>query len=237
MATWLIKDAMDDAARECSITPPASWLSATGSNELQFRTFLKDTARELLQRHAWGAVSTDTSFTGAASSFTLPDDFLRVHPDENAVFETAPNRRIVKPIPVRGDWTEITEWNWTGAQRYYRLRGGTIDFLAALPASGVVKMAYLKTKWLQSSGGTAKALWDDIADVSLIPGHLLQLGVTWRWRRHKGIVYADRRAEFESEFARAAGDDGPRRKVDFSGDNGTFRNPFDMPVPDFIPSA
>lgn len=237
MPTWLVRDAVDDAARNCSITPPANWITATDATAVQFRTFLKDTVRELLQRHDWAAVTTTTAFTGAGGSFALPSDFLRVSSADNSVYETSPNRRAVLPIPDRGDWTETETWNWTGAQRYFRLQSSTIEFLAALPDSAEVKMAYVQTTWITETGDTRSAVWDDANDASRIPGHLLQLGLIWRWRRHKGLVYADRKAEYESELARAIGDDGPRRKVEFTGPSGEIRHPMRVPVPDFIPSS
>ena len=235
--TWLVKDIMDDTARECSITPPSSWLSDTGTTFVQFRNFLKSSVRELLQRHDWAAISTDTTFTGAGSSFDLPSDFLRLCEDENAVYETSPMRRRVMPIPVRGSWTETQEWNWTGVQRYYRLQGSTIEFLDTLPADAEIKMAYVQDTWLVDVDDARSNTWDGIGDVSLIPGHLIQLNLVWRWRRHKGMTYADRKAEFESEFARAVGDDGPTRRVEFTGRKPDERRPWQLPVPDFIPSS
>lgn len=237
MPTWVVKDYVDDAARECSITPPANWLTATDTSSLQFRTFLKDVTRELLQRHDWAACTTTETFSGAGGSFALPDDFLRVCGDDNSMYETSPNRRRVLPMPDRGNWTETEEWNWTGVQRYFRLQGSTIEFLSALPAGAEVQMAYVQTTWITESGGTRSATWDAVTDESRIPGHLLQLGLIWRWRRNKGLVYADRKAEYESELARAIGDDGPRRKVDTTGPSIEVRHPMRVPIIDFIPSS
>lgn len=237
MPTWVIKDYMDEAARECSVTPPGDWITATGTTEMQFKSFLKDVVRELLNRHDWAALTTTTSFTGAGSSFSLPSDFWRVCEADNSLYETTPNRRVVLPMANRGDWTETEEWNWTGVQRYFRLQGSTVEFLSALPATGVVKMAYVQDTWILESGSARSKTWDAVADASLIPGYLLQLGAIWRWRRHKGLAYADRKSEYESELARAIGDDGPRRLVDFTGPPNGTQHPMRVPVPDFIPAS
>lgn len=237
MATaWLVKDILDEAARDCSITP-TDWLADTGATALLFRNLLKDAVRGLLSRHDWASISTDTTFTGAGSSFSLPSDFLRVCEDENAVYETSPMRRRVIPMPTRGTWTETTEWGWTGTQRYYRLQGSTIEFLASLPAAGTVKMAYVQDTWITENGGGRSSTFDALTDNSRIPGNVLRLDLVWRWRRHKGFVYTDRKAEFESEFARTVGDDGPTRRVDFTGRNPDDRRPWQVPVPDYIPSS
>jgi hypothetical protein len=238
MTGWVVKDYVDAAARECSITPPANWITATTSTEMQFKQFLADVARELLQRHEWAACAADTTFTGGGSVYSLPVDYFRVFDDGDAVYEISPMRRPVKPMPNRGDWTVTKTWNWTGSQRYYRLLGSSIEFQATLPVGASVKMAYLKNTWAVSSDGvTPRSVWSNVADISYIPAYLLQLGIIWRWRRSKGLVYADRRSEFESELARCVGDDGNRRKVDFSGPSTDTGNPMRVPVPDFIPSS
>lgn len=237
MPTWVIKDHMDEAARECSITPPSNWLTSAEVTHLQFRSILKDVVRDMLARHDWAPVTTDTTFTGAGASFSLPNDFLRVIADDNAVYETSPTRRRVLPMANRGDWTETKKWNFTGVQRYFRLQSTTIEFLSALPAGGSVDMAYVQKTWIITNASARASVWGAIDDNSLLPGWLLQLGVVWRWRRHKGLIYADRRAEFESEFARACGDDGPRRVVDFTGPSAGALGPMRAPVPDFIPPA
>ena len=238
MATsWLVTDILIDAARDCSITPPSNWLTDTGATAVQFRTFLRDAVRECQRRHDFAAISTDTTFTGAGSSFDLPSDFLRLCEDENAVYETSPMRRRVFPLSVRGKWTETDTWNWTGSVRYFRLQGSTIEFLAELPADATVTMAYVQDTWILQDGGTRSNEFAATTDESLIPGHLLQLNLIWRWRRHKGMTYVDRKAEFESEFARACGDDGPARKIDFTGPPQDERMPMRVPVPDYIPSS
>jgi hypothetical protein len=238
MPTWAIKDYMDAAGRECSLTPPDDWLASTATADLQFVQLLKDVTRELLRRHAWAGVTTDTTFTGAGSVFSLPTDYFRVLDDEEAVYETSPIRRAVKPMPDRGTWTKTTAWNWTAYQRYYRMTGSNIEFLAAIPTGGTVVMDYVKNTWCTKSDGTTPyTVYTNKADLSLIPGDLLQLGMIWRWRRAKGLVYADRRAEFESELARAVGDDTPRRKIDFTYQRSLVSNPMVVPVPDYIPPS
>lgn len=238
MATWIIKDYVDRAARECSITPPASWLSSTDPTHVQFKDFLADTVREMLNRHDWEALTSDETFTGSGSaSFSLPADFFRVCAEDNAVYETSPMRRRVLPMPVHGDWTETETWNFTGVQRYFRLKGSTIEFLSTLPVGAVVKMAYIQDTWALGASAERLNVWTNTSDTSLIPGYLLQLGLIWRWRRNKGLVYADRKAEFESEFARACGDDGPSRKVNFTGPPHGEQHPMRVPIIDFIPPS
>ena len=237
--TWTITTYMNYAARECSIAPPSAWLSSTSSNELLLRAFLDDTIRDLIRRHDWNQLTDDQTVTGTgATAYALATDFLRLARGDNAVYENSPSQRPCTAIHRNGDWTELIERNWAGAQRFYRLAGSNIEFFQALPAAAEVTVAYVSKNWRVDSGGNNPLdTWTAEADLSLLPGHLLQLGVIWRFRRHKGLQYLDRKVEFEAELARAIADDRPIGSVTTDATRETPRSPFDIPVPDFIPAS
>lgn len=237
--TWSIHDAMDDAAIECSIPRPSSWVSATGTNEVTLTQFLKRTADELIRRNDWSQLLGTQTISGTGdASYDLESDYLRLAGGDNAVYENAPNDRPCIPVYRPGDWVELQERNWAGVQRFYFLSGSGIGFFQALPSGGTVTLSYVKKHWLTASDGTTPSNeWTVDSQVSLLPGHLLTLGVIWRFRRHKGLQYADRQVEYEAELARAIADDRPVMKVAFDGSRNTPRNPFEIPVPDYIPPA
>jgi hypothetical protein len=234
--TWPIAEAMNTAAIECAVPTPAAWVTATGTNEKIMRAMLADTVRELVRRNDWKQVTDSQQYSGTGGeTYTLPADFLRLASGDNAVYENTPNRRPCVPIDRDGDWTEIKQLNFAGVQRYYRLNGSDIDFFRPLPTGGTVTLAYVSKNWKQDVTATRGDAWTAETDQSLIPGYLLQLGVIWRFRRHKGLQYLDRKVEFETELARAIADDRPTGRVAFDGDRNLPRRPFEIPVPDFIP--
>lgn len=235
--TWPIADAMNAAALECAVPLPAGWVNATTANERMMRAFLSDTVRELTSRYDWKQLSGSQTITGTgAESYVLNNDFLRLASGDNNVYENSPNRRPCVPIAQDGDWTEIKQMGWAGIQRFYRLNNGNIDFYRPLSAGNIVTVAYVSENWKQDKvGNTPGSAWTAETDVSLLPGYLLQLGVIWRFRRNKGLQYADRKVEYETELARAISDDRPIGRVSFDANRSTLRNPFQIPVPDFIP--
>lgn len=237
--TWPIADFMNVAAIECSIPRPASWVSATSTNETVMKTFLLNTAREIIRRNDWKQITSSPDLVGSgAETFSLPADFLRLANGDNSVYEDSPNERPCVAIYRDGDWAELKSRNWAGVQRYFRLRGSEIDFFKPVPTGGIVTLSYVSKNWVTKSDGTTpKEIWNIEDDVSLLPGHILQLGVIWRFRRHKGLQYLDRKVEYEAELARAISDDRPIVKVGFDGNRSIPRNPFEIPVPDFIPPA
>jgi hypothetical protein len=245
MAT--LKDVMDSAARECSITPASDWVSTTSERYIELKGHMYKTARELIERIDWpsplGAVATITgpgTVTSNYSTHTLPAAFSRLQRDDYAVYETTNTRRRCVPVSLAGEWTHLDEVGSAGAYRYYRTAGDeeagfTIDFFRALSASEEVKVHYVSKNWILTSGnGTDE--WANAADTILLPRELVELGVIWRFRRRSGLAYLDVYGEYEQRLSRLANDAKVRRSINFGGDNEPA-HPMRVPVPDFIPSA
>ena len=152
--SWLISDYMDSAARECSITPPANWISATDTNSILIKTFLKNVINEALQKYDFNQLNRDDVITGTgATTYPLPVDYLRLADDPNAVFEKSPNEGVVTPVAKNSYWTALLEDGASGADRYYRLQGSNIQFFSALPTDGEVSVSYLSKNWKVASDG------------------------------------------------------------------------------------
>lgn len=238
-----IASAMDRAARECSIAPPSAWIGATQLTYQELRDdFLLEVVDELLDRIDWpspiGKVQTITG--DGSEEYSLNSDFKRLARDPWAVFETTTTRRAGIPITSDGDWNYLKEIGTAASNRYYRLEGyygaRTIDFYQAPESSDEIKISYVSDLWMATSGGTVGNAWTDEGDILLLPRRLLELGVITRFRRRKGMPYADWLAEYETRVSRYANDRRQLRKFD-AGDKGEERGPFDLVVPDFIPSS
>lgn len=249
MAT--VKQAMDRAARECSVTPPDDWISTTGATYTELLDFLDETVEELLDRIDWpspiGATSEITgpgtvSSSGNYSTHSLPAAMKRIKRDDWAVWEATNTRRMGVPISTDGQWQYLDTVGSAGAWRYYRTAGDedagfTIDFFRALTSSETMNVNYVSKNWLRlASDSSASDTWADAADTLLLPRRLIELGVVWRFRQRKGLGYQDKYAEYEIRLSRAANDYRKVRKVTFGG-GGDGLHPMRVPVPDFIPSS
>lgn len=240
MAT--IADMMDEAADECSVSPPSSWVAATTLTYRDLKRFLSKTVNELLERVDWpDPIGLDTTITGTGvETYNLPSDFKRLTRDDYAVYETTTTRRPCIPVPTNGQWTILQQQGSAGGDRYYRTAGSeeagyTISFFQT-PATGAsIVCSYVSKNWL-TIGGVAGHEWTDNDALLLLPKDLVQMGVEWRFRRRKGLPFVDRLNEYEANLARLANDARGIRKVDMTGAS-RMRSPFDIPVPDYIPPA
>ena len=154
-----------------------------------------ESGEELARRVDWGVLRATTTLTGtgADATFALPAAFARISPGGAVRFGTA----IVRPL-TRAEWNGLVPI--VGTPRYFLLEGSNITLWPFMANAATATVSYQSKNWA-SAGETFMA--DD--NTSLIEEDLLLKGLIVRWRRQKGMDYADNEAEYEAalqQFAR-----------------------------------
>lgn len=237
----LISDALDTVARETSVTPPASWVSATDAEHVEIRDdFLRQAVADILDRvDLPDPVGAQYTITGDGSEeYSLPADFLRLKRDDWSVYETGLLYPLV-PVPSEGEYEYIKDRGLAGAERYFTLGGyegaRTIKIYREPTASVSILVSYQSRNWMATDGGAAGYAFTSGDDVLLLPRELIEVGCVYRWRRRRGLEYTDVYAEYEAKMSRLSVSSKARRRVSFGEQ--PARKPWDVPVPDFIPSS
>lgn len=238
----LVVDILARAARQCSVEQPPSWVTATEAEHVELRDdFLMEAVADILDRADLPSpIGKQTTITGDGSeTYALPTDFRRLARDDLAVYETTTSRGMCYPVQTDGEWTHLKEIGSSGADRFYRLSGyednWSISFYS-LPTSGIsIAVSYVSNLWMASGAGTAGDAFTAPEDVALVPRRLLEAGIVWRARQRKGLPYEDKRFEYEAILARHNIDSRGRKGISFG--KRPRRQPWDVPVPDFIPGA
>ena len=146
---------------------------------------------ELARRVDWGATAENTLLVGdgTAFQFTLPLGFERMQ-RANAVVSGAD---VVRPL-TRVEWNTLVDVE--GAPRYFLLENRVLQLWPYLASGQTVTVNYQKKQWVDNAEGyTADG---QIADLS---EDLLTKALIVRWRRQKGMDYADFEAEYEAALA------------------------------------
>ncbi len=236
----LVVDILARAARQCSVLPPGNWLTATAQTSVEFLDFLSETIDDIQERvDLTGPMSKTITITGdGGEEYALPADFKRLHRSRFAVYEKQRTRRECIPVTSDGDWEYMKELGVAGVNRYYRQRGYdgafVLDFYRP-PETGIeISVSYVSTAWL-TNGGTEKSNFTDSGDVCYLPRRLIEAGIVFRFRERKGLEFTDKQAEYEALLARMSNDTRGRRAINFGPV--PQRNPWDVPVPDFIPES
>lgn len=148
-----------------------------------------ETGAELARRVQWGDLTRTEALTGPGP---MPDDFDRLV-DGVCVMGAG----IVRPL-TRAEWTGLPTVP-SGEPRYFLLENDAIS----LWPEGPVSVTYQSRNW--TSAGMHVFTADNQSPV--FDEDLFLKGVISRWRRFKGMPYADFEADYEAALAQYAAQD------------------------------
>lgn len=200
---------VQDAAGLLSLTRPSSVI---GSNDLTTRQIfaIAIQACQSLNRKWWQVMMREQTFVtiaDTAQTNALPDDFDRFVPD--SFFNRTQKRQIVGPVSPQ-DWQRIQSNGPTSNIVIgFRQRDGSFLLTPAPAAGETIAFEYISTKWARSADlATAKTRWDVDTDTSYFNEWLITLDIVWRWRKTKGLPYAEDHDTWKSYRDTLLGNDG-----------------------------
>lgn len=243
-----ITEALDRIARQCSVKPPSSWVSATREDHKEVRDdFFDETIDDILDRldlplpiGAQVVISTLANALNSDGSrtFTLPSTFRRIHRGEWAVYDADQDRPCV-PIESDGLFTFVADTGTAGVVHFYKIEGydenHTITFYSDPGTTSNITLSYSTFYWMKDSGGTSGKMFTDEDDILLLPRRIVESGTVWRFRERKGLPYLDKYNEYEALLSRLSNDSRTRRKIDMGTPDKTVR--WQDMIPAFIPSS
>lgn len=233
-----IVDVLNRAARQCSIQPPSSWITATATEYMEIRDdFLRDTVNDLADRLDWPSpIAAETTITGTgAETYALPANFKRLQRHPLSIYDDQLDQGAV-PVATDGEWTALKDLGATGATRYYRLAGYDGNFTISFYSepTTTIQIAYITDNWMATEGGTVGKIFSAATDVMLFPDRLVEAGIVWRWRERRGLPFADKMSEYEALLSRHMNDIRGIRVVKF-GQHKPVR--WQDRIPAFIPAS
>lgn len=198
-------------ARDVGLAQPTVVVGSTDDTNrgmVEMKQCLDFVGEELSRRVDWSALRSEATLTGTGAAFEhpLPASYLRMMAG-NAV------KLAVSFAPVRGGLSAEEFKSLppvVGTPRFYFIGGvrgaKTISFWPFLAN------AFAATALVQSENWVASATsYQADTDVALVPSPLMVKGGIARWRRQKGMDFADYNAEYEASLANYAEfDDGAR---------------------------
>lgn len=236
----LVTDALTRVARQCSVSAPSSWLTATADEHAEIRDdFLLETIDDILERvDLPSPIGSQTTITGTgAETYSLPANFKRLYRDNLAVFDKFLDRPVC-PVTTDGEWTYIKELGASIDAKYYRVTGyegnWSISFYGLPSSSVTIEVHYVTKNWL-TNGGTAAGDFTDPDDTLLLPRRLVESGIVWRWRERRGLPFQAKYMEYETLLSRLSNDTRGRRAVNFGGNREPIR--WQDHIPSIIPGA
>lgn len=157
--------------------------------------FANETGEELARRVDWGQIRKTITLTGDGTNLahSMPADFSRLTRGMAILAGTSPVRPLTQQEFARLSPSE-------GQPRYFNLEGKVVRLWPYLAIAATSAAQYQSTAWC--SNGTNSFSAD--TDTSLIDEWIFAKALIVRWRRQKGMPYADEEAEFEAALADVA---------------------------------
>jgi hypothetical protein len=197
--------ALQDAAEAVSLPRPAQIIGATSESERLLWMVAKREALALARRHDWPELTSEHSWTAAATetqSGGKPSDYDRMI--TNSFFNRTSDKRVVGPIKP-ADWQQLRA---TAAAPLltdlFRWRGGSLLMWPTPRAGDTLAYEYVSRNLVVATDGTTyRPVWTVDTDSLRIDEELLTLGVVWRWKQQKGLAFDDDMALYESRLESA----------------------------------
>ena len=213
---------IQSVATELNINSPSAVIGNTNKQIIQLLRLANNEGKQLASRYRWQALKSESTFTSVATesqgamTTVAGADFGWIAND--TVWNRTSNRPMYPVDDVQ--WQQMKSSNITGPYEYFRIRGGNFIVIPVMTAGQTVAFEWISKNWCQSSGGTAQSAWAADTDTGKLDEDIMSSGVLWRWKKAKGLDYAEDFQTYERLVADASTRDGAKKRVYMGGGNG-----------------
>lgn len=206
------------ATDELSLPRPTVVVGNTSDQNV--KTLLALANREgkaLAKRYNWSDLVTEATHTTLAQEnqgvmTTIAPGFRFI------INQTIWNRSYQRSIPGSlspQQWQAEKSSEINGPYQEYRIRGGDLLLIPAPAAGQTVAFEYQSKNWCQNAAGsTTYSAWNADDDTGILDEDLMTLGLVWRFKRAKGLDYAEEFSEYERQVNDSMARDGGKPVLD-----------------------
>lgn len=216
----------------CLRTGIPSPLTAVGSQDpqiLQIVALLNEEFEEVSTRYTWQALRKEFSFVTIATSDQGDLDTLLGFPvnfiENDVMWNTDTRLPIFGPVGVQR-WEQYRALPITGTLIQYRIQGGRLLFypLDVPVGNTIIGAAAMRYAVADNTGSSPvyKQFFTKDNDVCVFPDALMLASIRWRWKREKGLTYAEDFTRYENIVADQMARDGTGNIVDMAEDSSNF---------------
>ena len=202
--------------RRTNIPVPVSVLGSTDEQVLQALALLEEEGQDLVTRGDWQELINEASHTTLAAEDQGSVDTIASNGFAYIKDNTIWDRDLRLPVYVIDgtDWQQVKAIEVTGPRYQARFRGNRL-LANPIPVAGHTwAFEYVSENWILGADGTTYSQYFNLdTDTFLFSEKLLMMGLRWRWKKEKGLEYAEDYATYEKLVTQALGSDGMRRNI------------------------
>lgn len=202
---------IQDVAQRVNLPSPTSAAQSADPQVIQL-VALANKEGEWQSNKDWQVLTRETSFVTTAVQLQTTLD-VTAPGLKNIINDTIWNRDLRRPVygPMTAQrYQQVQAAVFAGPWNQFIIQGNDILFFPVPAAGQTCWFQYTTQNWCESSGGTGQARFVMDSDVLLLREDLFKLGVEWRWKKAKGLEYAQEFADYEDFMADALARDGSK---------------------------
>lgn len=197
---------------------PTTVFGSTDTQVIQAMALLQEGLENISARGAWEGLTAEASWTTLAAQSQGTIASLATNGYRYLLPRTLWDR--TEKLPLLGptsaqDWQALKAIVVTGPRYSFRLRGGLFIVTPAPPAGHTWVFEYVSENFLVALDGTTyKSEFTADTDEILLPKQIVLADLRWRWKKEKGLSYAEDFASCEAMITDALGRDGGKPVLD-----------------------
>jgi len=185
---------IQDHCRIHALNIPTSITGSTDTTVQQLYGIANEVLDDLVDQSKFQAITREATFTsiaaedqGAISAIAGVEGYLWAYPQ--TFYDRTLRRPLYGPLTEQ-EWQAIKAIPNPGPFYKFRIWNDHI-FLNPAPSTpfSTIAFEYASSYAVNSSGGVAKAAFNDDADVCKFPEKILRKGIMYRWKQIKGLPY------------------------------------------------
>jgi len=230
MQSLTLLQAVQEVSRRHGIIVPSGVVASTDETILQLWGMANETMEELNERYKWPQLFTRYSFnhgggtnylalvTSGPSAVAAVADWRSYVP--RTLWDDTAGLELIGPVTEK-DWQAAVNLNISAGRYMYRFYGtglyifpkptvlGSVTFRLEYYSSGVIT---------DSTGATVKDSFTADTDICRIPSRLLVQGIRWRYKKEKGLPYAEDKDTYELSALSLSSNTGQQQELDMGGE-------------------
>lgn len=208
---------IQNVCAEIDLDQPTAVMSSADPQIGQLRVLSYRAGKDLLKDHDWSTLVVRRDFTATGTipeTAEPPSDWAR-YVANSKIWNVSRLWQMNGPVEPQ-TWERLTILNSNPVPQIWRMLGGKLAFYPN-DISETIRYEYVSKYWIAVSGGTTYAeTWANDTDTARFPEDLLELSLIWRWKRAKGLDYAEELENFERAKESAIGADRAAAPMDIS---------------------
>ena len=214
------------ACRLLSIPVPTTVATSTDTQIQLLFELANEEGQELARSADWVILTREWEFNSSATTVQaafLPDDFD--HFLHDTMFDRTTRRQVIFPITPQV-WQAIKSQPqlnrvFLAARMRGVASGNTFipgGFFTPTPSLGDdIAYEYVTNNWCMNAAGTPQTSYEADTDVAFLDEALIKLGLRWRFRKSKGLDYAEDFRSYETQKQQSQARDGGSTQINASG--------------------